>query len=462
MSLKTVIVKALCSLVMTLLMSGVAFAAFNSGSNNSLGAFSPSGNTSVTLPDDGVLNYTTINIPSGVTVTFIKNGNNTPVTLLASGDVTISGTISVDAMGGSSYIAGEGGPGGYDGGIGGSALNAGQKGCGPGSGSGGAPFSGNTFGGGGGGGGGYASSGTAAPNYASATGGSGGSSYGNSQILPLIGGSGGGGGGGSQIYFGGGGGGGGGAIVIASSGTITLNGNAIISANGGRCGESQNTSAGGGGGGAGGSVRLIANTVTGAGNIYVKGGSVGSNGPLGGAGSNGRIRIDCTSYSLTLGSGSTLPISTGTPSYVVPPNLPTLSITSIGGIPVPSTVKGSTTTPDIVLPANTTSPVTVTVQATNVPALTNVTLSAVPVNGSVTTASATLDATLSASIPLSFSTSYPSIITASLTYTITASSGGPIYADGERVDKIRVAANLDGSSTTTYITVSGREIPVAL
>src|SRR5436309_2809243 len=38
---------------------------FNSGSNGSLGAFTPpTGTTTVTLPADGVLNYTTITIPS--------------------------------------------------------------------------------------------------------------------------------------------------------------------------------------------------------------------------------------------------------------------------------------------------------------------------------------------------------------------------------------------------------------
>src|SRR5207249_1058049 len=66
---------------------------FSSGSNGSLGAFNPTSNTTVTLPADGVLNYTTINIPSDVTVTFTPNATNTPVTMLATGDVTISGTI---------------------------------------------------------------------------------------------------------------------------------------------------------------------------------------------------------------------------------------------------------------------------------------------------------------------------------------------------------------------------------
>src|SRR5581483_11153889 len=68
---------------------------FNSGSTGALGALNPSSNTTVVLPPDGVLNYTTVMIPAGVTVTFQPNSSNTPVTLLAQGDVTISGSINV-------------------------------------------------------------------------------------------------------------------------------------------------------------------------------------------------------------------------------------------------------------------------------------------------------------------------------------------------------------------------------
>ncbi len=72
--------------------------AFVSGSTGALGPFSPTANTVVTLPTNGVLNYTTINIPAGVTVTFNKNVANTPVYMLASGDVNIAGTIDVSEV----------------------------------------------------------------------------------------------------------------------------------------------------------------------------------------------------------------------------------------------------------------------------------------------------------------------------------------------------------------------------
>lgn len=71
---------------------------FNSGSTGALGAFAPASNTTVVLPPDGVLNYTTVTIPAGVTVTFQPNSANTPVTLLAQGDVSIAGTINLNGQ----------------------------------------------------------------------------------------------------------------------------------------------------------------------------------------------------------------------------------------------------------------------------------------------------------------------------------------------------------------------------
>jgi hypothetical protein len=49
-----------------------------------------------------------------------------------------------------------------------------------------------------------------------------------------------------------------------------------------------------------------------------------------------------------------------------------------------------------------------------------------------------------------------------VTFQLAAAGIGPIYAEGERVDKIKVAANLGGKSTVTYITESGREVPAVM
>jgi hypothetical protein len=51
------------------------------------GSPAPTENTILQLPSDGVFNFTTVDIPAGVTVTFSKNTTNTPVYILATGDV---------------------------------------------------------------------------------------------------------------------------------------------------------------------------------------------------------------------------------------------------------------------------------------------------------------------------------------------------------------------------------------
>lgn len=87
-------------LILTGALVGLASSAtaqtFSSGSTGALGAFNPAVNTTVTLPADGILNYTTVNVPVGVTVTFLKNAANTSVTLLATGNVTVAGVVHVN------------------------------------------------------------------------------------------------------------------------------------------------------------------------------------------------------------------------------------------------------------------------------------------------------------------------------------------------------------------------------
>ena len=120
---------------------------FSSGSTGSLGALAPVSNTTVILPADGILHYTTVTIPSGVTVTFQRNAANTPVTLLATGDVLITRILNLDGATGTGYASsgptvyagGLGGPGGYQGGQSGArgpTNNAGSAGQGPGGGAG--------------------------------------------------------------------------------------------------------------------------------------------------------------------------------------------------------------------------------------------------------------------------------------------------------------------------------------
>ncbi|HXU92411.1 MAG TPA: hypothetical protein VFP33_02020 [Gallionella sp.] len=456
--------------------------AFVSGSTGADGAFSPTVNTQVVLPPSGILNYTTVNIPAGVTVTFKKNATNTPVVILASGNVTVAGTIWLgggnatatgaagDGALGDDGIPGTGGPGGYDGGRGGMgtltapAWTVGGVGLGPGGGKGGVYYPGVCFCGGGGGGFGIAGANNrAGTNWAVAsTGGAGGAAYGSSQLLPLIGGSGGGGGVGN-VYNGGGGGGGGGAILIASSGTVNVSG--TIGADGGLGGAASGANLGGsGGGGAGGAIRIVATTISGNGTLVARGNAEGANDNYwwsGGTGGSGRIRLEAETFTRT--AASTPGHTQGLPGPVFVAGLPTLSIASVGGVAVPAQPTGNA---DVTLPATTPNPVTVSFATTGVPAGNTVRLTLTPANGAETTVVSpalvgdTTSATASVNITLP---NGPSTLMATVTYNIVLAMGDAlsVYAQGERVEKITLATALGSKeSTVTLITVSGKEYVV--
>src|SRR5438309_2128046 len=121
----------------------------------------------------GIFNFTTINVASGGTLKFTENKYHGPVCFLASGDVTISGTLDLSGDTtygainfGSQRVPNAAGSGGFSGGIGGFGSNTALPGNGPGGGA----------------------AGTSSNIYAT-----GGSSTSNQFLVPLIGGSGGGG-----------------------------------------------------------------------------------------------------------------------------------------------------------------------------------------------------------------------------------------------------------------------------
>ena len=80
------------------------------GSDGADGALEVTENQTLTLPPDGIFNYTTVTIAEGATLTFERNALNTPAYLLATGDVTIAGTIDVLGKVGSGLSGGKGGP----------------------------------------------------------------------------------------------------------------------------------------------------------------------------------------------------------------------------------------------------------------------------------------------------------------------------------------------------------------
>lgn len=489
----------MAALALALAATGVQ--AFDSGSTGADGALNPTVNTEIQLPPSGVLNYTTVNIPSGVTVRFKRNVLNTPVFLLASGNVTIAGVIDIsgktaaatgtagDGVGADDGMPGQGGPGGYDGGRGGRddlamtpAVIRGGGGLGPGGGLGGVE--------------GADGCGTDNRQYRYIGGSAGhaqaaleqwwyyynnqyywcgaspanaGKAYGSAILQPLIGGSGGGGGRGGANFPGSGGGGGGGAILIASSGTFSLTGSIVAS--GGYGGAVAGTNSGGsGGGGSGGAVRIVATSVTGAGPITAQyacpqsvTGSV--NGNMNCSyyrSSQGRIRIEAES--LTYSGATTPTYTTDVPGPIFLANMPSLRIATVAGVAVPANPTGNA---DVTLPTDVANPVTVTFATANVPTGNTILFKLIPAYGiatevlsaAITGTTAAGTASISVSLPQG-----PSTLQATTTYTVVIAMGDAlsVFAQNERVDKVQLIATLGGTSQARLITVSGKEFMVPM
>lgn len=356
---------------------------FNSGSNGSDGAlnltqpgtivFDPKSFNPPLDPDgDNVYHFTTINIASGVTVKLSGSVINGPVFWLASGNVQIDGTVSLDGDVGTNCSSIENrrfttpGSGGYSGGLCNVAGASNQSGGGPGAGIVGTNAINATF------------AGT------------------NQFLVPLLGGSGGAG-------FNGNGGAGGGAILIASSVAIAVTGK--ISANGGA------GSSGGSGSGSGGAIRLVAPIISGSGTLSAIG-AVGA----GGVGSgNGEVRLEGFQISNSLVNaaysyGSAV-LYRATPFGVfLPPATPASSIriTSVNGVAVPPSPTASFTVPDVIV--NSATAVPITIEGVNVPSGTvaklYVSTQNFPdqtINATLTGSSPTATATVSVTLPSGYS-----------------------------------------------------------
>ena len=332
-----------------------SWAQVNSGSNGSDGAFNPTTNIVINMADHptGIYQYTSVSIPADVTVTFTPNANNTPVVWLVQNNVTMSGTVNLSgqtspAASGGPPTGGLGGPGGGSGGNGGPTPSSGQ-----------------------GYGAGTANLSKDGANASFATLGTTnayrippGLTYGNVYLLPLVGGS---GGGGSAPF---GGGGGGGAILIAASGAISLNGQVLSWGGWGGGGPCS-------GAGSGGAVRLIASRVYGSGLVYTLGGGY----LPGGGGGNGFVRFD--SYNNQFTGAVSGQFTFGSQFIIIPTSgqLPQLTVTSVGGVPVSASPTGLLSTPDAVLSAQQNNPIPIVVSCANLPLNTLITVSITPANG---------------------------------------------------------------------------------
>ncbi len=372
-----------CMAIVAVMLSLNANAQFSSGSTGADGALDfsnlPSGSTVVFDPSkftaaphppgQNTFNFTTINIPAGITVVLSSQTLNGPVFWLATGDVTINGTINLAGAQGAQATADTSlrvpappGPGGYPGGIGANSGQSPQAGYGPGG-------------------------GAAALNCCSSGDGRqfgrGATFTGNSVLAPPIGGSGGGGAfcNNGSGFFGPGGGGGGGALAIASSTSIVLNG--VIDARGGPVADGCNVQSGGG---AGGSVELAANSVRGGGFVLDGGGGGGCCGIGGVNGGAGSVRFE--SVQLPVVINTDIPASQAAPGALFQPNLPvSIQVINVGGVQVANPALGRFQNPDVVI--NTSAPVTVTIQTTGIPPGTVLNLNVYSEDGSTQTVQTT-------------------------------------------------------------------------
>jgi hypothetical protein len=323
-----------------LLSVGLLAQPFTSNSNGSDGALNitQSGDfdpVSLNIDQDGdnIFHFTTINIAQGVTVRLraSKMRRIGPVYWLATGNVTIAGTLDLSGAPGVSSTSAadralaEPGPGGYSGGAATKSGGQNQRAFGPGS---------------------LGSS--CNPGHAVALCGP---AYGNVFLLPLVGGSGGTGG---AV---GSGGAGGGAIRISSNGSITLTGS--VNADGGSAFNGCQFDVYGGSGGA---VHLQASLITITGSITARGGASFSQCGSGSA-SPGRIRIDATSH--TLNTVNPVPLIGPLITAPLPTVFPLVRIVSVAGQTVSANPAGQVLLPDATV--NTTNPVSIGIAASGIP-----------------------------------------------------------------------------------------------
>ena len=344
---------------------------WNGNGNGGNGVMNITANTTLDMPANGIFNCTTINVAAGATLKFNPNSLNTPVYLLATGDVTISGTIDVSGSLATTNLGGVAGPGGFAGGNpGAGGLSAGD-GHGPGAGRAGALESYE--------GAGTAAYGTAGHNYYPSS--KNGTTYGSPLLVPLVGGSGGG-----AIIGGSGGAGGGGAVLIASNTRIDVQGS-ILATSPSLGSQGKNSY----GFGSGGAIRLLSPIVAGTGNLNTSGGWHVW-GSTYGAGS-GRIRIDCMDRR-SLGFTYTGTVSTGANMLTFPSPLTRLDITQAAGRNIDV---GTNTAVSFMLPQDSSPNRTVTVQASNFGAVVPIRVVLTPDNGSSIAYDAQIDNTAAGS-----------------------------------------------------------------
>ena len=353
---------------------------FDPGSDGSLGDYvSKSSVNIITLPPDGVLKYRTFTVQEGHTVVFAPNKANTPVSVLATGDIVVRGMIEISGSSPAlnSWSGGLPGPGGFRGGNSRTDGQQGGAGMGPGGGQGylGSPDSQDL-----------------SPNVAPGAAGhrfrpagrgeQNGRAYGSATLIPLVGGSG--GGGGWRFP----GGGGGGAILLASATRIQVVSSGEIRAKGGASSHEN--------GGSGGAIRLVAPVVGGGGALDVSGEA---------SASMGRIRLDALNASV--GTFDTRGAVPAVGSLMVTglnlPGAPRLGVVQLGS---QALVAGESGVVSVMLPPGASTNQTLVVEAANFGRKVPVTVALIPDSGARVSVAAEIDnaagGVTRATVPVSF------------------------------------------------------------
>ena len=181
--------------------------------------------------------------------------------------------------------------------------------------------------------------------------------------------------------------------------------------------------------------------------------------PAGGSGGAGFVRVEAFNFSSFNPSVLTNTVTFALPNPVTISGGPVLRIASVAGVAAPAVPLGSLAgVPDIVVPSTTANPVTVAIEAVNIPLGTVVQVTLIPLNGARVTAQsgplAGTQAASTATASLSLSLGM-SVLTASAVVDVSQQA---MVIDGERVNRLEVAAAYGGPSELAYITQSGRRI----
>lgn len=258
-------------------------------------------------------------------------------------------------------------------------------------------------------------------------------------LVPIVGGSGG----------AGGGSGGGGAIVIASSTSINISGTITASATYADNAVVFHD-------GSGGAIRLVANSL-------VVSGSLGACGVVGNC---GVVRLEAPSNALAF-SGTSNPPAGLFPinSTITTNSQPVLTIVSIGGSAVPSYAGSRFDTYDMLLPNQLADPISVVLQASNIPVGTQVLVGFVNGSNSASSTTGTLSGTLESSTATA---TISNLNRTAVTYLLaTAIFDPPTGAmkfnpsGPNHVAKVRVVASPGAKPKLVFLRKNGTEVDVA-